>query len=86
MAAASAMQFSQMIQKPSPTKMRFVDSGSLQNRQGFGGSEKGWRWYRDGKLAKKITRLPISSPRASISATVAGVRRERSSAMAGRLH
>jgi oligopeptidase B len=48
-----------------------------------GGSEKGWRWYREGKLAKKTTPLPISSPRASISARTAGARRERSWPKAG---
>ena len=50
-----------------------------------GGSEKGWRWYREGKLAKKINTFTDFIAAASISAKAVGARRERSSPKAAPL-
>ena len=49
-----------------------------------GGTEKGWRWYREGKLAEQAEHLfAISSPRPNISAAPDGSRRDKIVAQGG---
>src|ERR1700730_2078487 len=63
----------------SSNRLSLVDRGFLYAIAHVrGGSEKGWRWYREGKLAKKTNTFADFIGQASISSKVVGALQEKS--------